>query len=192
MGLTDIRAIVNFKHLQYVDFSNNKLTIEKIQPVTELPYLLLLKADQNLLQSAALNKTKFLQVIIMNRNYITSCRDVYHPNLSTLELGYNKIEEVSFETPMPSLKCLDFKYNIIRDLTNWEFPNLHSLYLAGNKIKKLDGIENLTSLKILHLRHNPIAKLDNFHEDMQLIYLNLRNCKIKSLKQVKKLKVSMA
>lgn len=191
LGLTDVSAIVNFKHIQFVDVSNNKLKLEKLQVLMKLPFLLYLQADQNLLDSAALNRSKYLQVIVMNNNTITNCFDIYQPLLSTLELGYNKIRKVSFEFNMPELKCLDFRYNLIRDLLDWNFPSLVCLYLAGNKIKRLDGIETLTSLRILHLRNNPIKKLDGFTEEMKdLFYLNLRNCKVKSLKQVKKLKVT--
>lgn len=190
MGLTDVRAIATFKHLQFVDVSDNKLTTENLQILTRLPYLLYIEADKNLIQSAALTKTKYLQVIIMNNNQIKTCHDVYQPQLSTLELGYNKITKVSFEKQMPELKCLDFRYNMIKELKDWDFPNLMLLYLAGNKIKNLDGIGKLTNLRILHLRNNPIKKLDHFNENMKhLFYINLRNCKVSNLKQVKKLKV---
>lgn len=190
MGLTDVRAIATFKHLQFVNVSDNILILSDLQVLTELPYLLLLHADRNLIRSAALKRTKFLQVIIMNNNDISSCHDIYQPQLSTLELGYNKITKVHFDNNMPEIKCLDFRYNMIQDLIDWNFPNLMCLYLAGNKIKRLDGIEKLVNLRILHLRNNPIKKINGFHENMiHLKYLNLRNCKVSTLRQVKKLKV---
>ncbi|KOB70007.1 putative axonemal leucine-rich repeat protein [Operophtera brumata] len=179
MSLTDIGAIKSFKHLQFVDVSNNFLDLDSLQPVTELPYLVLIHADKNLLNSVALKKTKYLQVMIMNNNNLKSVHDLFQPQLSTLEVGYNKINKVYFVNRMPTLKCLDFRYNLIQDISDFDFPNLDSLYLAGNKIKSLVGLEKLTNLRILHVRYNPIRLLDGFDEGhTKLQYINLRNCKV--------------
>lgn len=190
MSLTDIVAIKSFKHLQFVDVSNNKLDLHSLQPVTELPYLVLLHADKNLLNTCGFKKTKYLQVMIMNNNKLTSVQDLFQPELSTLEVGYNKISRVYFRNRMPNLKCLDFRYNMIQEIANFNFPNLISLYLGGNKIKSLVGLQKLTNLRTLHVRFNPIKLLDGFDASLtQLEYVNLRNCKVATLKQVKKLRV---
>ncbi|CAH3891090.1 unnamed protein product [Pieris brassicae] len=84
-------------------------------------------------------------------------------------------------------------YNFIEDISNIDFPNLDSLYLAGNKITSLLGIERLKNLRILHVRNNPIKLLNGFDsEHKKLQYVNLRNCKVSTLKQVKKLRVLTA
>ncbi|XP_050663754.1 leucine-rich repeat-containing protein 23-like [Leptidea sinapis] len=190
MNLTDVGALRSFKHLQYVDVSNNNLDLKSLQVLTELPYLLLIHADKNNIHSAALNKMKYLQVIIFNHNQIPSVHDVFQPELSTLEVGYNKIQRINFENTMPTLKCLDFRYNFINDISNLDFPNLDSLYLAGNKITSLVGIERLHNLRILHVRNNPIKHLNGFEPELsKLQYVNLRNSKVATLKQVKKLRV---
>lgn len=191
MKLTNIAAFKSFQHLQFIDVSNNYLTLENLQVVTELPFLILIHADNNLLNSAALNKMKYMQVIIMNNNRITSVNDVYQPELCTLEVGYNKIDRVNFDNNMPHIKCLDFRYNLIQDISNFDFPNLDSLYLAGNKITSLVGIERLSNLRVLHVRNNPIRILNGFDPELKkLQYVNLRNCKVSTLIQVKKLRVS--
>ncbi|XP_045491175.1 leucine-rich repeat-containing protein 23-like [Colias croceus] len=190
MNLTEISALKSFHHLQYIDVSNNNLTTESLQVLSELPFLLLIHADKNNLNSAYLKRMKYLQVIIFNNNRITSVRDVYHPEMSTVEVGYNKIINIYFENRMPNLKCLDFRYNSIHDISDIDFPNLDSLYLAGNRITSLIGIENLPNLRILHVRNNPIKLLNGFdpvHKKLQ--YLNLRNTKVTTLKQIKKLRV---
>lgn len=189
--MTDIKAITAFEHLQIVDLTDNLLTTEALQVVAKLPFLVLLHTDKNRLNSAALPKSRYLQVVIMNHNNIKSVHDVYQPELSTLEIGYNKLEKIEFKNRMPTLRCLDFRYNLIADITNFEFPNLDSLYLAGNKITSLMCIGNLINLRILHLRNNPIASLNGFDPTLtKLQYVNLRNCKVATLKQVKKLQVS--
>ncbi|XP_045781586.1 leucine-rich repeat-containing protein 23-like [Maniola jurtina] len=190
MNLTNISAIKSFQHLQFVDVSNNSLDLESLQEVTELPFLILIHADKNLLNSAALKKMKYMQVMIMNNNSITSVHDVYQPELCTLEVGYNKIKKIQFDYKMPNIKCLDFRYNLVQDISDFDFPNLDSLYLAGNKITTLVGIERLVNLRILHVRNNPIKLLYGFHPGLKkLQYLNLRNCRVASLRQVKKLRV---
>ncbi|XP_038215236.1 leucine-rich repeat-containing protein 23-like [Zerene cesonia] len=190
MNLTEISAFKSFHHLQYIDVSNNNLNSESLQVLSELPFLLLIHADKNNLNSAYLKRMKYLQVVIFNNNRISSVRDVYHPEMSTVEVGYNKILNIYFENRMPNLKCLDFRYNSIHDISDMDFPNLDSLYLAGNRITSLVGIAKLPNLRILHVRNNPIKLLNGFepiHKKLQ--YLNLRNTKVTTLKQIKKLRV---
>ncbi|GBP26149.1 Leucine-rich repeat-containing protein 23 [Eumeta japonica] len=190
MGLVDVTALIHFKHLQFVDLTDNALTSSSIQVLTKLPFLLLIQANKNLIDSPALKRMKFLQVIIMNNNKITSCNNVYQPELSTLEVGYNSIKDLYFNDPLPELKCLDVRYNLVCAITALEAPKLDSLYLAGNKIKSLIGISRLVNLRVLHLRFNPIKKLNGLEPSLtKLNYLNLRNCKVASKKQVKKLKL---
>ncbi|CAK1552571.1 unnamed protein product [Leptosia nina] len=190
MNLTDISAFKTFKHLQYIDVSNNNLSLDSLQVLSELPFLLLIHADKNHINSAALKRMKYLQVIILNYNKITSVYDLYQPEMSTIEAGYNKIKTIYFEKRMPSIKCLDFRYNFIQDISDLDFPNLDSLYLAGNKITSLVGLERLKNLRILHVRNNPIKLLNGFDlEHKKLQYINLRNCKVATLRQVKKLRV---
>ncbi|CAF4844498.1 unnamed protein product [Pieris macdunnoughi] len=193
MNLTDLSAFKTFKHLQYIDISNNNINSESLQVLSELPFLLLIHADKNQLTSGYLKRMKYLQVIIFNNNLITSVYDIYQPVMSTVEVGYNKIKTIQFENRMPNIKCLDFRYNFIEDISYIDFPNLDSLYLAGNKIKSLVGIERLKNLRILHVRNNPIKSLNGFDsEHKKLQYINLRNCKVSTLKQVKKLRVLTA
>ncbi|CAH0406646.1 unnamed protein product [Chilo suppressalis] len=190
LKLTDLSLLTSYKHLQYVDVSNNNLESEALQVLADLPFLVLVHADKNVLHSAALKRMKYLQVLIMNHNLITSVNDVYQPELCTLEVGYNKINRVTFTNKMPHIKVLDFRYNFIEDIADFNFSNLDSLYLAGNKITSLQGLERLVNLRILHMRNNPIKSLDGFHECLtKLQYVNLRNCKVLTLRQVKKLKV---
>ncbi|KAJ2948928.1 hypothetical protein O0L34_g5863 [Tuta absoluta] len=190
MKLTDISAILCFKHLQFVNFSENFLTIEALQKVTDLPWLLLLHADKNICISANLRKCKYLQVIIMNYNQLTSVEDVFQPELSTLEVGFNKITAIRFKNRMPHLKVLDFRYNLVQNVLDLDFPNLDSLYLAGNKIKDLTGIDRLQNLRVLHVRNNPIRTLNGFESNLpKLKYLNLRSCKVRTLKQIKRLRI---
>ncbi|XP_061711929.1 leucine-rich repeat-containing protein 23-like isoform X2 [Cydia pomonella] len=154
LNLTEISAIKSFQHLQFLDVSNNHLQTKALEVIKDLPFLVLIQADRNLLTSAALPRMKYLQVMIMNGNYLKSVHDVYQPELSTLEAADNKIDKIHFVNRMPTIRCLDFRHNLIQDISNLNFPNLDSLYLAGNKITSLVGVENLANLRILHVLPN--------------------------------------
>ncbi|XP_047021010.1 leucine-rich repeat-containing protein 23-like [Helicoverpa zea] len=193
LKMTRIDAIKGYRHLMFLDVSNNYLDINALQIITELPYLILIQADGNRLTSAGLKQMKYLQCIICNNNQITSVNDVFQEQLSTLELADNKITSVDFATKMPTLRVLDFRFNQIKDISNFNFPNLDSLYLAGNKITTLAGLETCVNLRILHVRNNPIKLLNGFDEaHTKLQYINLRNCKVGTLRQIKKLRVLTA
>ncbi|KAJ8725444.1 hypothetical protein PYW08_003627 [Mythimna loreyi] len=190
MKMTNIRAIRRYRHLMFLDVSNNCLDLDALQVIAELPYLILIHADNNKLTSAAIKPMKYLQCIILNNNQITSVHDVFQEELSTLELGFNQIETVAFDNRMHKIKVLDFRNNLIADISNFNFPLLDSLYLGGNKLTTLVGLEKLTNLRILHVRNNPIKLLNGFDEALtKLIYINLRNCKVGTMIQIKKLRV---
>lgn len=191
MKLTDIVSVKFFTHLMFLDVSENYLDNKALQAVSELPCLIFLQADKNRITSAALKRMKYLQVIVMNHNQISSVSDIYQDQISTIEIGYNKIQKVAFPYGLFQLKVIDLRYNEITEITGFDLPNLDSLYLAGNKITSLVGLEKLVNLRILHVRNNPIKLLNGFDEGLKkLTYINLRNCKVTTLKQVKKLRVS--
>ncbi|XP_035436939.1 leucine-rich repeat-containing protein 23-like isoform X2 [Spodoptera frugiperda] len=193
MNITRIDVIRSYKHIMFLDVSNNLLDLDALQVVTQLPNLILIHADENRIASAGLKQMKYLQVIIFNNNQITSLADVFQEQLSTLELGFNKIKTIDFKFKMPTMRVLDLRNNLITEIPPLEFPKLDSLYLAGNKIKTLAGIELLVNLRVLHVRNNPIRYLDGFNEDhTKLQYINLRNCRVTTLRQVRKLKVLKA
>ncbi|XP_022819294.1 leucine-rich repeat-containing protein 23-like [Spodoptera litura] len=193
MRMTSIDAIKCYKHIMFLDVSNNYLDLHALQVITQLPNLILIHADENRLTSAGLKQMRYLQVIIFNNNQITSLEDVFQEQLSTLELGFNKLTKIDFKPKMPTMRVLDLRNNLITEIPPLEFPRLDSLYLAGNKIKTLTGIELLVNLRVLHVRNNPIRYLDGFNENQtKLQYINLRNCRVTTLRQVKKMKVLKA
>lgn len=60
--LTDIKVILMFKYVLYVDVSGNRLTTEALGVLTSMTYLLMIKADKNLVESAELDPMPYLQV----------------------------------------------------------------------------------------------------------------------------------
>lgn len=191
MQLTDISCIVNFKHLHFVDVSNNFLRLEALQVLTELPYLLYIKVEGNIVESAGLKPMPFLQVLLLNRNRIKETIDISQPLLNCLEIGENRISSINFDSSLVNnLKELSLHGNNLTELSGQYPQSLESLYLNRNKISKISFTAPiLRNLKRLNLRENNIRKLDGFTEALvNLSYLNLRNNKINKVRQFRKLK----
>lgn len=55
--------ILNFKHVLFVDISGNFLNLEAVDVLADMPFLVYLKAERNVIESAALRPIPFLQVI---------------------------------------------------------------------------------------------------------------------------------
>ncbi|XP_034175204.2 leucine-rich repeat-containing protein 23 [Osmia lignaria lignaria] len=192
--LTDIKVILMFKYVLYVDVSGNRLTTEALGVLTSMTYLLMIKADKNLVESAELDPMPYLQVLTLNNNKLKSTLGISHQLLECLELNYNNIEEVTLNPyDLTNLKILELRGNMLTTTIGIFFPGLSHLYLAENHIERLEGLEILTNLKILHLRSNKLVNLDGFDSRCgKLSYLNLRNNELTKLSELEKLSCLLA
>ncbi|RZC32960.1 LRR 8 domain containing protein [Asbolus verrucosus] len=189
--LTDVSTILNFKHVLFLDLCGNYLTTEALHVLTAMPFLILLKAERNRVESACLKPMYYLQVLDLNQNQIKDVGNIDQPMLECLELSYNDIYATHFDTAnLNNLKQLELTNNLLFDISGVYPPNLEKMYMAANKISTIDSVEfsKLAKLEILHLRENNMQKLDGFTAELaSLKYLNLRNNKISKLKEFKKL-----
>ncbi|CAK9814935.1 Leucine-rich repeat-containing protein 23 [Anthophora plagiata] len=188
-GLTDIRVIPMFKYLLYVDVSGNKLTTEALHYLTSMKYLLMIRADKNLVSSAGFEPMPYLQVLTLNKNKLTSTSGISHKQLECLELNHNNIDEVTLNPyDLENLKTLELRGNILTTTNGIFFPTLTRLFLAENQIEKLEGLEILVNLTTLHLRSNKLSSLNGFDSRCaKLNYINLRNNEIIKLSELEKL-----
>ncbi|XP_028141015.2 leucine-rich repeat-containing protein 23-like [Diabrotica virgifera virgifera] len=189
--LTDVSVIVNFSHLQFVDVSGNYLTTEALQVLTQLPFLIYIRASNNKVESACFSTMHYLQVLILNKNFVRETGDISQPILETLELADNYIYTVQFDPDrLENLKELVLSSNHLLDTTGIYPKNLERLFMGKNKISRINtDLTLLKYLKYLHLRDNNIRKLSGFTEVLEnLSYLNLRGNKINKLRQLRKLK----
>lgn len=189
--LTDVSIILRFKHVLFLDLSGNFLTIEALQVLTEMPFLILLKAERNRVNSASLKPMPYLQVLALNQNQIKHVGNINQPLLDCLEMSFNDIYKTEFETSdLQQLKQLEMRSNLLIEIEGFYPPNLQKLYIAANKIATINSPEfsKLSKLEILHLRENAIQKLDGFSEaQTNLKYINLRSNKITDLREFRKL-----
>ncbi|XP_071057282.1 leucine-rich repeat-containing protein 23-like isoform X1 [Onthophagus taurus] len=189
--LTNIEVILNFKHLLFVDVSGNYLNTDSLQVLSQMPFVIYIKAQRNRIESACLNPMPYLQVLILSRNRITETCDINQPMLQCLDLNYNLIFTPQFDKErLECIKQIEMRGNSMFDLSGTFPDNLENLYLAENHITIFieNDMAKLTNLKILHLRDNQIRKLNGFTRDMvNLTYLNLRKNQINKIRQFRKL-----
>ena len=188
--LTDISVLSSFIHLRYMDISVN--SIKDISCLNSLTHLLTLKAEKNLLRSAALDQLPYLQQANFAHNRIKTTEGIYHPLLETLNLSWNSIKQIShLDTGnLTMLHTLELRSNLLTSTKGLVVPTLKNLYLAQNKIKSLEDLDKLESLQMLHMRDNQIDSLDGFSERMRsLQYLNMRGNQLANKKELNKLKV---
>ncbi|XP_076260575.1 leucine-rich repeat-containing protein 23-like [Rhynchophorus ferrugineus] len=191
MKLTDVSIILSFKHVLFVDLSGNFLNLDALQVLCKMPFLILLKADRNRVESGSLNSMPYLQMLSLNINKIEETYDIAQPMLETLNLEFNQIFTAQFEKErLQNLKELNLKGNHLMDISGSYPDTVERLFLAQNKITRLSGLitTKLINLTTLHLRDNKIRKLSGFSEDFsKLEYLNLRNNNVTKLRQFRKL-----
>lgn len=114
-SLTDVSVILNFKHVLFLDLSGNYLTLDDLQVLVDMPFLILLKVDRNKVESAALGYMPYLQVLSFNQNKIIETNDIYQPLLDSLELHYNFICNVQFSVEgLKNLKQLEMRSELCK------------------------------------------------------------------------------
>ncbi|XP_047111700.1 leucine-rich repeat-containing protein 23-like [Schistocerca piceifrons] len=188
--LCDISAAAAFQNILLIDVSNNRLRDGSLDVLAAIPFLVMIKAENNLLESAAMPAMPYLQLLILNGNRITHTHGIEHPLLECLELSHNQIRDICSLEPdiLKRLRTLDLRANALTSTAGIQLPTLENLYLAQNSIQLLEDLQSLTSLRVLHLRQNPLRLLMGFSNKMaHLTYLNLRGCKIEDMSELKKL-----
>lgn len=186
--LTDVSVVLSFKHVLFVEVGENLLTFDTLQVLAAMPYLIMLNAEGNRINSAAFDQMSYLQVLKLSRNLVLDTKDVDQPALEYLGLNHNQIYLSQFESDrLEQLKQLELRGNFLTDMSGSYPASLEALYLAENRIKELKPCADLRRLTVLHLRENYIRKLDDLGDLLSLIYLNLRKNKITKFRQFRKL-----
>lgn len=132
-------------------------------------------------------------------------------SLEVVNLSNNQITQISGMNGLISITELDLSYNKITQIAELStLKNLRELNVEGNEISNLNGLKSLKSLVVLHISSNPlsnydtlpllpnleelyssnlpmsqITKLDQF---TSLEILDIQNCQIESVNDIKLLK----
>ncbi len=106
-----------------------------------------------------------------NIENIDSDRLAIFPNLSEVNLSYNKIKEINLNNKFISKIQLHKNELYKADLT-W-LPNLKEVNLGYNKITTLDNIKLDSKVESIQLQHNELIDLNNISD-----YKNLNSLKL--------------
>lgn len=191
MKLTDVTKILAFKHVLFVDVSGNRLDQEALDVLADMPYLVLLKAERNVIGGASFRPMPYLQTLALGANRVADTRAISQPYLDALDLSDNAIARADFDGDLPALKQLDLHGNRLDELGGALPTSIEKLFVAQNRIASIREMDvaKLINLKVLHLRANRLRKLDGFTKELaNLRYINLRSNDVRSLRQFHKLR----
>eukprot|EP00079_Xenopus_tropicalis_P034936 XP_017948707.1 PREDICTED: extracellular matrix protein 2 [Xenopus tropicalis] len=188
-------AFKPMKHLAYLRLGRNKFrTIPQGLPVS-IEELYLERNDIEEIVETAFNHTINLNTVVLRHNKLEESRIdpltwIFHKNLESIDLSYNKFYHVPSYLPT-SLLHLVLVGNQIERIPGYVFahlnPGLEYLYLSFNKLDN-DGIDQVSfhgayhSLREIFLDHNELQNVPFGIEHMtDLHILRLNNNKIRSV-----------
>lgn len=99
----------------------------------------------------------------------------YCKNLESMNLHYNKMENLSYIKDLQFLSSLNLAENKISNLNTLKGPkNLTYLNLSGNDLSDIRGIINTPNLRGLDLGYNSITDISHLKGMNRLQYLTLK------------------
>jgi len=180
-----------FKHLLYIDFSNNQ--IKDFAPFCKLPHVLFLMGSQNHLVNMAALKDPclpFCQTIDLSNNKIEKLGAVKTERLQRLMLNGNQISGVEDFDGHPSLEILSLRQNKLKNCEKIAaMPKLRELILAENEIDNVSQLADMNELQTLDLSNNKLEKLDGFKGVANINTLVLKSNLVQDLREFEKLRV---
>src|SRR5919199_905000 len=109
-------------------------------------------------------------------------------NLTTLALYNNQITDISFLGSLTNLTTLNLSYNQITDISFLgSLTNLIKLYLYNNQITDISILGSLTNLTTLNLNNNQITDISALRELTNLTILDLNNNQITDISALREL-----
>ena len=229
-GLDSIPPLTKFKDLKSISFRQNHITeitnltsstlqevdlydnrISNISGFDATPNLVTLDLSFNVIRKIEhLEKLTKLQTLYLVSNKISVIENLNFDSLVYLELGDNRIRDISGLEGVPNLTCLWLGKNKIKDISGLShLKQLKSLSLQSNYIEEIRGLEGLpleelylsenqiteirnlpASLRTLDLGNNQIVKLDNLSH-LPLADLWIGSNKIESFSELDKLPKSI-
>jgi hypothetical protein len=181
-GLVSLEGIQHLTNLEYLYFSNNK--VSNITPLQHLTKLQLLIFDNNLVSNITpLQNLVNLQYLSINYNQVSDLTPLqnltnlhflwlYHnqvsnitslrnlTNLLHLVFFSNQVSNITTLQHLTNLRLLSFGYNQVSDLLPLQtLTNLQELYFGNNQVSNIVPLQNLTNLKWLYFEHNQVSDI---------------------------------
>lgn len=143
-----------------------------------------LDISYNELKEVDLGGMNCLEILSLKRNMLHKIKLPESSKLSSINISYNHIKELSFVKNLPYLTRLDVECNQVQKISSGDFKGLSSLSflnLSKNSLEKLSNVfsSNVPNLTELHLSNNPLSFLpDSLFQSESLKKLWMYNCPI--------------
>jgi Leucine-rich repeat (LRR) protein len=172
----DIRKIKHngLKYLATIGCKINDLYISDLA----LPNLETLLCTASFFDSAdSINSKTLKNIDLSYSNLGKNCMDkLVCPNLITIDISHNQIEQLKFASRFPKLQSLSASSNLIREF-DISSPDLKKLDLSMNSIKSID-FATIPNIEECNLRGDSIDVINNLSALKKVQYLNLENNQI--------------
>lgn len=161
--------------------STKKQTLEEIQSLYIMGEYFAVKGN-SLTSSYEIDEEKI-------RGGITSLSDLsYLPNLKTLVINFNDLDDVIDVGDLTSLEYLDLSNNTIETINGLDkLENLRALILKNNKLKMLSLTTQMEEIIELDLSMNQLTQLDFLNKFPNVKYLLLTDNSIENISPLLKL-----
>ncbi len=183
--LHNLNGIQNLpKSCAHLDLYENCLTSEAVTPIASLPQLEWLDLSFNTLRQvpACLSSLTGLKDLFLISNKITEIKNVAWPKLRQLELGDNRIREISGLEALGELDQLYLGRNKITSIKCLDhLSRLRILSLQSNRIMSTVGLSSLVMLEELYLSHNGISLIEGLSTLIRLRVLDVGTNRLTSL-----------
>ncbi|MBP6659221.1 MAG: leucine-rich repeat domain-containing protein [Chitinophagales bacterium] len=165
------------------------------QAMAQLKQLKVLVCGGRYTNNWAISDLSFLQTLPqlthlnLSFNKITQLENLDKlPNLQQLNLSFNKITQLENLDKLPNLQKLDISGNKITQLKNLDkLPNLQELIISDNEITQLENLDKLPNLQELIISLNQITQLENLDKLPKLQQLDISVNEITQLENLDKL-----
>merc|ERR1719482_2190342 len=174
LRLTSCDLIRNFRHLQQVDVSDNRL--RALDFLDGLPFLLRLNASRNLLTTVGtFSEPRQLESVDLAYNLIGELGSwQIHRYLKELKLRGNFLEFLGPGLQLcESLRVLDVSCNNLQDLEGLGALELSELYASANQLTSLLGTGELRRLRVFALADNHLKDLAELRPENHPVLMKL-------------------
>ena len=175
--LSDIDALLRAPLMEYLTLSNNGLTTEDTEYLSNFPILTYLSLSDNNIDSVEhLKGLKILRELRLHNNKITNVNDLRKLiHLEALYLGNNQINDIGFLNTLTKLRVLYVNDNRIFDISELtNLSNIESININNNKITNLSVLNNYKStLSEVYAENNNLTDFSFINGASKLRFLML-------------------
>ena len=185
-SIRDLSVLLNLNRLSLVDTS-----VTDLSPLAGLKVLFTLRiegGDSRILDSVG--QLKYVLELSLEDLQINSLDNLKSdkniktaPNLSTLALNYNELEEITEISSLKNLVRLELSYNNLKEIKSLKSAyGIQNLCLTVSELENYDFLEGMEKLFFLDLSGTDLSKLKTPMPNIESLHkIRARDCKLTNL-----------